>query len=243
MTFSQQQGMQRPPAPPGGVLVNTPDIAGMQAQLADLQVQLAGMRKEWDGLFRQLDRMSQSNPARAGVQQKHADMGVKIAQTEGQIAALKVRLGMEQAPDVYTGVPQTPPMGRQGPDPDMVVGLSFLLAIGVFVPLAIARARRIWRGTPKPLPPQVSDGSSARFDRIEQAVDAIAIEIERVSESQRFMTKLMAERGEPARPAAGSESKQALGPDGRPLLALGAGPIEPIRIPERQPVRQSITPH
>ena len=39
---------------------------------------------------------------------------------------------------------------------------------------------------------------SARDDRIErlqQAVDAIAVELERVGEGQRFVTKLMAERG------------------------------------------------
>jgi hypothetical protein len=34
----------------------------------------------------------------------------------------------------------------------------------------------------------------------------------------------------------------ALG-DAKPFLALGAGPIEPIRVAERQAVKQSITPH
>lgn len=33
-----------------------------------------------------------------------------------------------------------------------------------------------------------------RLDRIEQAVDAIAIEVERMSESQRFTSKLLADR-------------------------------------------------
>jgi hypothetical protein len=33
-----------------------------------------------------------------------------------------------------------------------------------------------------------------RLQRIEQAVDAIAIEVERMSESQRFTTKILAER-------------------------------------------------
>ena len=42
---------------------------------------------------------------------------------------------------------------------------------------------------------------SARLERIEQAVDAIAIEMERVSEGQRFTTKLLSERaGLPASP-------------------------------------------
>ncbi len=37
-----------------------------------------------------------------------------------------------------------------------------------------------------------------RLERIEQAVDAIAIEMERVSEGQRFTTRLLAERSSPA---------------------------------------------
>jgi hypothetical protein len=34
----------------------------------------------------------------------------------------------------------------------------------------------------------------SRFDRLEQAVDTIALEMERVTEGQRFVTKLLAER-------------------------------------------------
>ena len=40
-------------------------------------------------------------------------------------------------------------------------------------------------------PPRHSD---ERLDRLEQAVDAIAVEMERVGEGQRFMTKLLADR-------------------------------------------------
>lgn len=35
----------------------------------------------------------------------------------------------------------------------------------------------------------------ARMERIEQAVDSIALEVERISEGQRFTTKLLSERG------------------------------------------------
>jgi len=38
--------------------------------------------------------------------------------------------------------------------------------------------------------------SEARFERLEQAVESIAIEIERVSEGQRFVTKLMSEKAQ-----------------------------------------------
>ena len=64
-----------------------------------------------------------------------------------------------------------------------------IVAIGM--PLAKALARRMERGPSQTsLPPDVT----ARLERMEQAVDSIAIEVERISEGQRFTTKLLAER-------------------------------------------------
>lgn len=63
-------------------------------------------------------------------------------------------------------------------------------AIGV--PIARAFAKRMERG---PLPgPSMSPDVQARLERMEQALDSIAIEVERISEGQRFTTKLLAER-------------------------------------------------
>jgi hypothetical protein len=42
--------------------------------------------------------------------------------------------------------------------------------------------------------PEVPGATEERLARIEQAVDSIAIEVERISEGQRFTTKLLAER-------------------------------------------------
>jgi hypothetical protein len=65
-------------------------------------------------------------------------------------------------------------------------------ATAIGVPIARAFARRIERGTQRdPIaPPDVT----ARLERMEQAIDSIAVEIERISEGQRFTTKLLAER-------------------------------------------------
>jgi hypothetical protein len=124
--------------------------------------------------------------------------------------------------------------------------MSFALVIAVAFPLAIAYARRIWRG--KPSAQAQPDVIAPRLDRLEQAVEAIAIEVERVAEGQRFVTKVFAERPAQAQVNVAAESPLArdasagLG-EVKPFLALGAGPIEPIRVQERQAVRQSITPH
>ena len=42
--------------------------------------------------------------------------------------------------------------------------------------------------------PRIPGEVSQRLERMEQAIDAIAVEVERISEGQRFVTKLLAER-------------------------------------------------
>jgi hypothetical protein len=64
--------------------------------------------------------------------------------------------------------------------------------------------------------PQIPVEVATRLERIEQAVDAIAVEIERISEGQRFTTKLLSEtRGGGALPA-GQSAHSAPGAPGEP---------------------------
>jgi hypothetical protein len=72
--------------------------------------------------------------------------------------------------------------------PIIAVSCAPIIAIGY--PLARAYARRI---EAKPAP-AVSPEVAARLERMEQAIDTIAVEVERISEGQRFTTRLLAER-------------------------------------------------
>lgn len=47
------------------------------------------------------------------------------------------------------------------------------------------------------LPPSTDPALQDRFDRLESAIQAIAIETERIAEGQRFTTKLLAQHGSP----------------------------------------------
>jgi hypothetical protein len=64
-----------------------------------------------------------------------------------------------------------------------------IIALGI--PIIRALTRRLERGAA--LPP-ASPEVLARLERIEQGVDAIAVEVERVAEAQRFSAKLMADQ-------------------------------------------------
>ena len=72
--------------------------------------------------------------------------------------------------------------------PIMAISIVPITAIGW--PLARAYARRMERGAAERIPGEVT----ARLERMEQAIDSIAVEVERISEGQRFTTKLLSER-------------------------------------------------
>ena len=85
--------------------------------------------------------------------------------------------------------------------PIAMFGMVAVVAIGV--PLARGLARRLERGAP----PSMSSDVVTRLERMEQAIEAIAVEVERISEGQRFTTKLLSERGgEAGVPAAPSRN-------------------------------------
>ena len=80
----------------------------------------------------------------------------------------------------------------------VIVAVVFFTSIAYSIK-AIARAAvahrkeeaRLERDSTPPL-------AEARLARIEQAVEAIALEVERISEGQRFTTKLLSEQSRPA---------------------------------------------
>jgi hypothetical protein len=101
-----------------------------------------------------------------------------------------------------------------------IAGLSIVFTLFVLGPVALAVARNIWRRSSRPVTPPGWNDSAQRLERLEQAVDTIAIEIERISEGQRFMTKIMTQPA--SADGAAGQSGAAQVQDGPPL-ALGAG--------------------
>jgi hypothetical protein len=87
-------------------------------------------------------------------------------------------------------------MFQPSPIPPEAVELSemFFLMIAVIalgIPLISAITRRWERPA---IPANTSPDITARLERIEQAVEAVAIEVERIAEAQRFSAKLMVEQ-------------------------------------------------
>jgi hypothetical protein len=77
----------------------------------------------------------------------------------------------------------------------MAVGAIFIVTVGTIIREAIGKS--------KAPDSRLLAGVERRLERIEQAIDTMAVEVERISEGQRFTTKLLSERSPaaPDRPA------------------------------------------
>jgi hypothetical protein len=80
------------------------------------------------------------------------------------------------------------------PIPGELIPIVLFVMMGftaVLYPVARAFGRKIDRES---LQPKVPQELQQRLERMEQAIDSIAVEVERISEGQRFTTKLLSDR-------------------------------------------------
>jgi hypothetical protein len=135
---------------------------------------------------------------------------------------------MDQALGMPAVAPElTMPPLAQGPDmiPREAVEITemfFVTVAVVAIGIPLARAFGRWldrRGTVQGA--TKSSDYDPRFDRLEQAIEAIAIEVERVSEGQRFTNKLMSESRALPAPNALEEWPRAGAKEGVPVERKG----------------------
>src|ERR1700687_5734890 len=79
------------------------------------------------------------------------------------------------------------------------ISIAFFVTVAIIIiglPIARAIARRMDR---RPGPAQIPGEVSAQLNQLNQAVGAIALGVERISEGQRFTTRLLSEQRDAAR--------------------------------------------
>lgn len=226
------------PTPQPSTPVAVQGLDGLAVQLRALEAQLLGLQAQARDLRTQIRR---GGGDRADLSGQLAEVNSQIARVNAQIAAVRgdigARVGIATAP-VIPGIP------RRGIDGDNVTAIFIVFMLAVLMPISLGITRRLWRRGNRSDAPRADETIAPRLERLEQAVDAVAIEIERISESQRFVTRILAERPRPAANAPAAPAHQEPAAE-RPVLALGAGPMEPVRMQERDGVgvRQVVTPH
>jgi len=180
---------------PGGAM-SKEDLADLRARRSEMSDQLESAVRRRGQLTEQLRRADGAN--KAGLESRLEVLDQRIVRLESELDATGQILASPQAARLIaeTRPPRNfdPPIRFRNVDPEPIL-ISFTLF--VLAPISLAISRLIWKRASRmgTSAPAIGGESNQRLERIEQAMDAIAIEVERVSEGQRFVTRLLSERG------------------------------------------------
>ena len=177
------EGIAGAPAQTIAIPRTASQIQEVRMRRTELLDQLQRAQNRRAGVVSSLDGAEGAN--RAGLESRLALMDERIVQLEAELAMTERAVANAPASALAEAGPYS---SGGGPEAGIVIPGVFMVFIGF--PIAIAYARRIWKRAPAA---RVNPADSGRLERIEQAVEAIAVEVERVSEGQRFVTKLMSD--------------------------------------------------
>jgi len=180
-------------------LPTTPqEVQGLRERREMLRDQLERATNRRANLVEQLSEGG-ADEVRAGIQQRLTLIDERILQIERDQAATE-RLLSSAAPEVLALTAGQP---NQGPmiDEDDAIGMSFgAFGLGIVVAMFLGRIRRRFSrrraGTTAARPAVSALADDPHFERLTLAVDAIAEEVERIGEGQRFVTQLLAAKRE-----------------------------------------------
>ncbi len=167
------------------------DIDALKARRDELSSQLKSVDSRRSKLISQLKQTGDAT-ATQGLEARLALLDARQLQLETDIQQTGQQL-TSPAAGVIASTAAPPVFAGLGSKEIMT--LSVLSIVLIWFPLAFGVGRAIWKRSNRPGPPAAAFTETAqRLERLEASVDAIAIEIERVSEGQRFVTKLLSER-------------------------------------------------
>lgn len=193
----------------GGAPMSRQDVLALQARRSELNGQLEGAVRQRRQLSGELRRSEGAD--RAGLESRIGIIDSRITRIEGEIDQVNEQLASVSATRAMALVPPRDAgpnfRGNIRPEPVLFAFIFFVMG-----PIALSISRLIWKRGSMRSQPAITSDSSLRLERMEQAMDAIAIEVERVSEGQRFVTRLLSERNPGA-------------------LGVGQQHAEPVRVP------------
>ena len=211
--MKQETPAAAPPAPPpisisAQQLDNSPRAVyeahtAKREVLSDQMVRLLNRR---ESIVAQLHDANVAPAEKAALEQHLAELNTRIVNMERTLNSADAEVAAAAG---VPGAAVPDSRGEGGPNnDDEMIAMAIVFAGIALVIVAIAFARRLWKGTGK-MVAQLPATFEARFTRMEESLDSLAIEMERVSEGQRFLSKVFAEEGP---------------------RALGAGAAQPIEV-------------
>lgn len=168
---------------------NAGDINVLQQHLMEAQIRASDIGVRIGQLREQQSR------ALTREEQSRFDKPIADAQHENIVAVADLQMTEQRLSRLQSGMGAPPPH-------DPLIDRSMLEKAGtagflLMIPIVFALARRIWVRSGPGVQPGIDLESSPRLQRLEEAIESIAIEVERIGEAQRFATRLLTERPEP----------------------------------------------
>jgi hypothetical protein len=229
MSFAlvSQPAVAQPPQPPtaptapAAPVASTPVLSGAESP-ARTKEELKALTARRDELRDQRNAVegrrekavkemlnAPSEALRTSKEQLVKQLDARILRIEADIEANGRAIAF--SPEAQVAATQSAP--RYGPfSSSQLTAISVISILGIWMPLAIAGAVTMLRRWAHAKPAPAVLENAARLERMEQAIDAVAIEVERISEGQRFVTQLMAKR------------------ETAPMLNVGAAAADPVPV-------------
>lgn len=208
------EAASQPPAPPAApgapVAVSVPgmgpvvpmtrdQVRALDRRGNDLSNQLQSAQGRRNRVAEELDKTTDP-AAREGLIERLKFLDGRLVALEGEISA-NGEAKASIAAKLGTMTAEAPPSNI----PEWVPPLAFL----TLLPLTLAAVRLLWKRGNRPPAVPITPQAEARFAELEQAIDSVAVEIERVAEGQRFVTKLLRE-GQPLPDFAARQGAEAV---------------------------------
>ena len=173
------------------VPVSQAEVEALVRQRSELSDQLIGVTNRRAELVQQI-RSAPDGVSRTGLEDRMKILDQRIIQIESDLATTGRQLAAAPA-DLVAFVDRMPANQGGGGD-DFEEGMTAGIFFALFAAAVIWGFRKFRRRKQKPArKSELPSDSAQRLERLEQGMDAIAIEIERVSEGQRFVTRLLSE--------------------------------------------------
>ena len=181
------------------------DVDALRArknELSNLLQNVTNRRKEVQNSLRTATTPSD----RGGLEQRLSYLDGRITRIEADIDQNSTQLASIEAMRATVSVPP-PRFSPRDRAAQNMVPIAVVFTLFVLSPIALTFSRMLWRrgGSPRAT---ATPENNERMVRMEQAIDSIAIEIERVSEGQRFVTRLLAEGNVPSQLGVAQPAKE-----------------------------------
>jgi cell division protein FtsB len=198
----QKQVTIQPPTTPGGAVTITETPVGVPQSRAEFdqlhfrREQLRDQVNSYTGRREALrNELKTADPgARSALQARIQDLDARIIRTEAEIDQIGERIASTPA-HVFASQSAVDPARIADRITKDLVPLAGIFSVFVLFPITLAIVRLAWKRSAAP-PRSVAEQAAMKqqLEQIQQSIDTIAVEVERISEGQRYVARVMNER-------------------------------------------------